>query len=225
MPSGPPATTALDEATVERLLTTTRAVRRGLDFDRPVSLDTIRDCIRLAQHAPSAENLPLARWVVVHDPARRAALAAVYARGVPGIRARAAAASGEAARRLYDAAEWLAHHLARVPVLVVPCLAARPPAAFSAAACATLYGSVLPAVWSFQLALRARGLASVFTTLHLAFEEEARRVLDVPADALQVALLPVAHARTPNPRPAARPPVTEVAYLDAWGRPFPEDTR
>jgi nitroreductase len=222
VPSGRDANPLFDLATVDRLLTTTRAVRRGLDLERPVDLALVRDCIRLAQHAPAAENLPLTRWIVVHDPATRAELARIYARGVPGIRARAADARDAAERRLYASAEWLAAHLARVPVLVVPCLITRPPEAFSAITCATLYGSVLPAVWSFQLALRSRGLGSVLTTLHLAFEEEARTLLRIPAEALQVALVPVAHLRDPAPRPASRPPVADVACLDTWDRPFKE---
>ena len=216
-------TAPLDLATVDRLLTTTRAVRRGLDLERPVSLATVRDCIRLARHAPAAENASLARWIVVHDPGVRARLAALYARGIPGIRARAAESTDESQHRVYASAEWLAANLARVPVLVVPCLVVRPPAAFSAITYATLYGSILPAVWSFQLALRSRGLGSVLTTLHLAFEDDARALLGIPADALQVALLPVAHLRRAEQRPAARPPVDEIAYLDQWGRPFMED--
>jgi nitroreductase len=212
----------LDLATVERLLTTTRAVRRGLDLERPVALATVRECIGLAQHAPAAENLPLARWLVVRDPGTRARLAAIYARGIPGIRARAEASADDEARRLYASAEWLAEHLARVPVLVVPCLVVRPPAAFSSITCSTLYGSILPAVWSFQLALRSRGLGSVFTTLHLSFEDDARALLGIPPEALQVALVPIAHVKNPTPRAATRPAVEDVAYLDAWGRPFEE---
>lgn len=222
MPLGRSANSGFDLDAVDRLLTTTRAVRRGLDLERPVDLGTVRDCIRLALHAPSAENRPLTRWLVVADAARRAQLAAIYARGIPGIRARADGTSDAAARRIYASAVWLAEHLARVPVLVVPCLVERPPAVFSAITSSTLYGSALPAVWSFQLALRSRGLGSVFTTLHLAFEDDARAVLGIPPDVLQVALIPVAHLRDCAPRPATKPPVEAVAYLDAWGRPFKE---
>jgi len=215
---------SLDLATVDRLLTGTRAVRRGLDLGRPVALATVRECIRLAQHAPAAENLPLTRWLVVQDPATRTRLAEVYARGIPGIRARAETSADDAARRLYASAEWLAANLARVPVLIVPCLVARPPAAFSAITCATLYGSILPAVWSLQLALRSRALGSVFTTVHLSFEDDARALLGIPPEALQVALVPVAHLKNPAWRPATRPPVEDATYLDAWGHPFEETT-
>jgi nitroreductase len=211
----------IDPAAVEQLLTTTRAVRRRLDLDRPVDLRTVRDCLRLALQAPTAEGLSLARWIVVTDPGTRGRLADLYARGIPAIRARAATFDGPT-KPVYAAAEWLAKNLARVPVLVVPCLVARPPAEFSAVTCGTLYASILPAVWSFQLALRSRGLGSVLTTLHLNFEEEARAVLGIPADVLQVALVPLAHARDGAFRPASRPGVREVAFGDRWGRPLQE---
>jgi len=217
-------TAPLDRSTVDRLLTTTRAVRRGLDLERPVSLATVRECIGLARHAPAAENASLTRWLVVHDPERRARLAELYARGLPAIQALAAASTDAAQRRVYASAEWLAVNLGRVPVLVVPCLVTRPPAEFSSILCATLYGSILPAVWSFQLALRSRNLGSVLTTLHLAFEDEARALLDIPADALQVALIPIAHLRRAEQRPASRPPVEDIAYLDRWGRRFVEES-
>jgi nitroreductase len=211
----------IDAAAVEELLTTTRAVRRRLDLDRPVDLRGVYDCLRMALQAPTAEGLPLARWIVVSDPETRRRLADVYARGIPAIRARAATHEGPT-KAVYAAAEWLARNLARVPVLVVPCLTARPPVAFSAVVCATLYGSILPAVWSFQLALRSRGLGSVLTTLHLNFEEDARAVLGIPADVLQVALIPVAHARDGAFRSASRPGLHEVAFGDRWGRPAKE---
>jgi len=211
----------IDPATVEQLLTTTRAVRRRLDLDRPVDVHVVHDCLRLALQAPTAEGLTFGRWIIVTDPGTRQRLAEVYARGIPAIRARAATFEGPT-KPVYTAAEWLATNLARVPVLVVPCLVVRPPADFSAVMCSTLYGSILPAVWSFQLALRSRGLGSVFTTLHLNFEEEARAVLGIPADVLQVALIPVAHARDGAFHAASRPAVGEVAFGNQWGRAVQE---
>jgi nitroreductase len=211
----------IDAATVEELLTTTRAVRRRLDLERPVDGRIVRDCLRLALQAPTAEGLTFGRWLVITDPPTRRQLAEVYARGIPAIRARAATFEGPA-KPVYAAAEWLAKNLHRVPVLVVPCLVVRPPAEFSAVTCGTLYGSILPAVWSFQLALRSRGLGSVFTTLHLNFEAEARAVLGIPADALQIALVPIAHARDGAFHTASRPAVAEVAFADRWGQPCKE---
>ena len=197
-------TAPLDLPTVDRLLTTTRAVRRGLDLERPVSLATVRECIALARHAPSAENASLTRWLVVQDPARRARLAELYARGMPAIRALADASEDEAQRRVYASAEWLATNLGRVPVLVVPCLVNRPPAEFSAIMCATLYGSILPAVWSFQLALRSRGLGSALTTAHQMDQPAMARILGIPESWDQVALIPVGYTTGGDFRPSPR---------------------
>lgn len=206
----------IDPATVEQLLTTTRAVRRRLDLDRPVDGHVVRDCLRLALQAPTAEGLTFGRWIIVTDPGTRQRLAEVYARGIPAIRARAATFEGPT-KPVYTAAEWLATNLARVPVLVVPCLVVRPPADFSAVMCSTLYGSILPAVWSFQLALRSRGLGSCITTGHLYREREAAALLGVPDDFAQACLLPVAYFTGDGFKPARRRPAAEVTYWNHWG--------
>lgn len=209
----------LDLDTVERLLSTTRAVRRRLDPSRPVDPDVLLDCIRLSQQAPTASNQQTWRWVVVTDPALRAGLAEIYGRGVPAIRAlRERVASDDAqTARVYDSALWLAEHLAEIPVHVIPCVVGRLPAKPSPGAASAVYGSIFPAVWSFQLALRSRGLGSTLTTLHLAFEREAGELLGIPEDVLQVALLPVAHTTGGDFRPASRPPAEGVTYWNRWG--------
>jgi len=206
----------------DRLLSTTRAVRRRLDLTRPVDPKLVLDCIRLAQQAPTASNQQSWRWVVVTDPHRRRDLAKVYQDlGRKGfVRARSRVPEGDAqTRRVYDSAEYLAEHLADVPVLVIPCIHGRldvkePLLAASAAA---LYGSIYPAVWSFQLALRSRGLGSVLTTLHLVREEECARILGIPSDVTQVGLIPVAYTRGTDFKPASRPPAEQITYWNHWG--------
>ncbi len=205
-----------DLAEVDRLLSTTRAVRRRLDFSRPVSRELLLECIRLSQQAPTQSNSQDWRWLVVTDPELRRALGAIYARGAPGIDEAARHAVDAQTRRVYAGARWLADHIHEAPALVIPCVLGRPPAQFRAITCATLYGSILQAVWSFQLALRSRGLGSCFTTLHLAFEEDARKLLGIPDDVLQVALLPVAYTRGGDFRPAERPPVESIVCFDRW---------
>jgi hypothetical protein len=117
-------------------------------------------------------------------------------------------------RRVYSSAAYLADHFHEVPVHVVPCVYGRPGAdAFSGA---SLFGSVFPAVWSFQLALRSRGLGSVLTTLHLNREGDAAQLLGIPAGVTQVGLLPVAYTTTTAFKPARRPPVESIAYFDHW---------
>ena len=107
-----------------------------------------------------------------------------------------------------------------LPWLVLAC-ATRPNPELDPAAAGTtaaVYGSVFPAVWSFQLALRSRGLGSVITTLHLHAAGEVARILGIPAGVTQACLLPVAYTRGVDFRPAVRRPVTEVVYWDCWGR-------
>jgi nitroreductase len=212
-------TAPFDLATVDRLLSTTRAVRRRLDLARPVEPDVIHDCIRLSQQAPTASNRQTWRWLVVGDPALRGALADIYRRGAPMLAAaeQSADPGDHQTARVYDSARWLMDHLAEVPVLVIPCVVGRPPDRFVPAIASSTYGSIYPAIWSFQLALRSRGLGSVLTTLHLMYEAEVAALLGIPDDVLQVALLPVAWTLGTDFRPATRPPVGDVTFWNRWG--------
>ena len=183
-----------DTGSFDHILSTTRAVRRRLDLSRPVEPDVIRDCVRLSQQTPTGQDAQGWRWVVVTDEAKRARLGEIYGRGLPGLRALEKDHEGDPkAHRMYQAVVWLAEHLAEVPCHVIPCVLGRPPERFEPTVFATIYGSIVPAVWSFQLALRSRGLGSCYTTLTLYYEDEVRELLGIPEDALQVALLPVAY--------------------------------
>ena len=209
----------------DELLTTTRAVRRRLDFDRPVPLDVVRTCVSIALQAPSGSNAQGWHFVVVTDPAKRMALAEVYRRAFAVYRDLPIAAgnivTGDPGRdrtqqRVMGSAEHLAAHLHEAPVLVVPCAEGRvdgQPLLRSA----SVLGSIIPATWSFMLACRARGLGTSWTTLHLMFEEEAAEILDIPhASVSQVALVPVAYTKGTDFKVAAREPVDSVLHLDGW---------
>jgi nitroreductase len=200
------------------LLSTTRSVRRRLDLDRPVDERVILECLRLAVQAPTASNSQRWRWVVVTDPDLRAELQRLYAGTArPRLVSRANDPTADARRRrVYASALHLLDVLDRVPVHVIPCIEGRIQSADNLAA-ATLYGSILPAVWSFMLALRARGLGSAWTTLHLAHEAEAAKLLGIPAGVTQVALLPVAYTIGTDFEPADRPPVETITYWNSWG--------
>jgi len=218
-----------DLTTVDRLLTTTRAVRRRLDLDRPVPLEIVVECLRLAVQAPTGSNAETWRWIVVADPERRRQLAELYRHpegrsgardGGPSYPPGAGHDAGYAPpspsvtarqQRLAASAEHLRHNLERVPVLVVPCVQATGGAAGWAP-------SIYPAVWSFMLALRSRGLGSVITTVHLWRHEEADSLLGVPKGFVQACLVPVAFTVGTDFRPAKRRPVEEVAFLDHWGQ-------
>jgi nitroreductase len=208
-----------DLSVTDRLLSTTRAVRRRLDLARPVPRQVILDCIRLSQQAPTGSNAQTWRWLVVTEPALRKEIARIYREG--GVQylemARARAAEGDPqTRRVYDSAFWLLDHLADVPVHAIPCVIGRPPASAPVVAHASVYGSIFPAVWSFQLALRSRGLGSVLTTLHLFREEEVAKLLQVPPDVAQVGLLPVAYTKGTDFKPAARPGPETITSWNRW---------
>ena len=203
----------------DRLLSTTRAVRRRLDLERPVERDVILDCIRLSQQAPTASNTQKWCWMVVMDPDKRKALGEIYARGKEFIQqARSEVDASDAqTHRVYDSAEWLLDHMGEAPALVIPCVEGRIPDGAPNGMAAAVYGSIYPAMWSFQLALRSRGLGSTLTTISLFFEKDVAEVLNMPEDIMQVALLPVAYTRGTDFKIALRQPPEEITHFDQWG--------
>ena len=209
--------TPFDVSTFDHILSTTRAVRRRFDLARPVEAEVIRDCVRLSQQAPSGQDAQGWRWMVVTDPDKRARLGEIYGRGLPGLRELEKGHEDDPkTHRMYQAVVWLAEHLAEVPCHVIPCVLGRPPEQFEPALYGTIYGSIIPAVWSFQLALRSRGLGSCYTTLTLYYEAEVRELLGIPEDVLQVALLPVAYTTGTDFKIGKRPPPDDVIHWDHW---------
>jgi nitroreductase len=207
----------MDIASVDELLTTTRSVRKRLDLNRPVGRDVILDCIRLAMQAPTASNTQDWRWLVITDPDKRAAIADIYRSiGAEYLAYAAKEASDPQTRRVYASALALTDTLAQVPVHVIPCLDNRIDNSNLLTA-ASAWASIIPAGWSFLLALRSRGLGSVWTTMHLAKEQEVAELLGIPPTATQAALFPVAYTIGTDFRPASRPPAETVTYWDTWG--------
>jgi nitroreductase len=208
-------TPPFDTAVTDHLLSTTRAVRKRLDLERPVEREVLLDCLRLAIQAPTGSNSQGWRWVVVTDADKRAKLAEFYrSGGGKYLRARGdAQVSGQQAR-VQDSAKYLLDIIDRVPVLVIPCLQGRITELGHAAG---FFGSIHPAIWSFQLALRSRGLGSVWTTFHLAHEQEAAELLGIPGNFTQAAMLPVAYTLGTDFKPAVRKPIEELTYWNTWG--------
>ncbi|MEQ7126174.1 nitroreductase family protein [Actinopolymorpha sp. B11F2] len=206
-----------DTATTDRLLSTTRAVRKRLDLDRPVERDVILDCIRLSQQAPTGSNSQGWRWVIVTEPDRRARLAELYRSGGAAYMRAAASDEGgpvdEQLARVRESARHLLEVIDRVPVLAIPCIRGR---VTDVRYAASFFGSIHPAIWSFQLALRSRGLGSVWTTFHLAHEQEAADLLGIPADVTQAAMLPVAYTLGTDFKPAKRQPAEEITFWETW---------
>jgi nitroreductase len=208
----------VDIASVDELLTTTRAVRKRLDLTRPVSREVILECLQVAMQAPTASNAQDWRWLIITDADKRAAIAEIYRSiGVEYLAHVAATEADPQTQRVYRSALGLTETLAEVPVHVIPCLQRRFDGNDLLIA-SSAWASIIPAGWSFLLALRSRGLGSVWTTMHLAKEKEVAELLGIPDSVTQAALFPVAYTLGTDFRPAARPPAETVTYWDTWGQ-------
>lgn len=212
-------TTGFDLAEVDRLLTTTKQVRKRLDLDRPVPYELLLECIEIANHAPMGGNLERNRWMIIDDPALKAAIAVRFAEvGRPYLAANSELRLDDRSQKVIDSATFLVDHLADVPALVLALRLDRAPLDAQGQA-AAYYGSVLPGVWSFQLAARARGIGSAWTTFHLEHEAEVSELLGIPSSVTQVALLPVGWFKGESFTPAPRRPAAEVTFLNRWKQP------
>jgi nitroreductase len=214
--------------TPEELLTTTRSVRKRLDFSRPVEPEVVRECLELAVQAPTGASSESWHFVVVTDQEQRKALGAIYRKGYQLYRQKTASAhplyEGRSLppehrttlKKVRSSSEYLADHMHEAPVLLVPCIWSRVDGQSSADQ-AGVWGSILPAVWSFMLAARLRGLGTALTTVHLYYEQEAAEVLGIPYEQVtQAALIPVAYTLGTDFKPAPRMPLDSVLHWDRW---------
>ena len=205
------------------LLTTTRSVRKRLDLARPVDRATVEDCLRIGFQAPNGSNLQLYDWVLVDQPDIRAAIAEIYRRGLADQLALSAASTDpspypdtDAQKRISASVSHLIEHLHEVPILVIPTVSGRLEDA-SIFEQASRWGSILPAVWNFMLALRTRGLGSAWTTLHLYREKEMAELLDIPYDQVtQAGLFPVAYTLGTTFKPANRSLSEQHVHWNHW---------
>jgi len=203
--------------TPDELLTTTRSVRRRLDLDRAVEPEVLTECLELALQAPSGSNRQAWHWVFVTDPVRKGELARIYqdcftdAYGsdvVPPMT--------ETEQRMWMSARYLADNFGRVPAIGVPCQWGRPDGTGTADQ-ASYWGSLLPSVWSFMLALRSRGLGSAWTTLHLQREQEVAALLGIPYErCAQAAMIPIAYTKGLDFRPGPRKPADGIVHWNRW---------
>ena len=219
------------QLSAEELLTTTRAVRRRLDFERTVEPAVIRECIEIALQAPTGGNTQGWQFVVVYDAGKRMALAELYRqawakyKAAPGSVFDLAETEKKGARRdqlkrVATSADYLADNLEQVPVHVIPCIPGRADrftGAMASVGLASVYGSIMPATWSYMLAARNRGLGTCWTTAHLMFEEQAAELLGIPfASTTQVALIPTAYSIGTDFKVALRKSVDDVIHIDSW---------
>jgi nitroreductase len=214
------------DITPDQLLTTTRAVRKRLDFSRPVEDDLIRECVATAMQAPSGSNNMTMQFVVVKDEAKRRAIGDIYHqcfeiyKTLPGVYAGSLVKDTDAEQaqqdRVTESAIYLADHMGEAPVLVIGCTAGRAEG-LPAMRAASMMGNILPGMWSFLLAARARGLGTAWTTVALMMEKELADVVGIPFDEVQQACLtPLAHTIGTDFKQAMRPEADTIIHWDTW---------
>lgn len=211
----------------DQLLTTTRAVRKRLDFARPVDDQLIRECVEVAMQSPSGSNNMTMQFVIVKDEEKRKAIGEVYRqcydiyRSLDGVYIGSIDKGGEdenrQQQRSANSADFLAEHMGDAPALVIACNRGSRVEGMPAMMAASMMGNVLPAMWSFMLAARARGLGTAWTTVHLMMEQQVADILGIPFESVQqVCLSPLAHTAGTNFSPATRPPADSIIHWDAW---------
>ncbi len=211
----------IDLAAADHLLSTTRSVRKRLDFTRPVADELILECIEVALQAPTGSNMQGWSFVVITDADKKQAIADLYAKAfalyaqMPPPEYEAGDPRAGSRDQVVDSATYLAAHMHEAPALLIPCIEGRVEEA-GLLAQASVYGSILPAAWSFMLAARARGLGSAWTTLHLMFEDEAREELDIPEHITQAGLFPIAYYTGDDFKPAQRLPAEQLTFWNGW---------
>ncbi len=197
-------------------LYTTRALRR-FKTD-PIADDVLFQLFDAAIRAPSGQNAQDWRFVIVRDPAVKAKLQewsqAPWQRYIARYADRPEAIDElpRAQRLSLRGVEYLVHHLAQCPVVVIVLgLKGRH---------GTPGGSAFPAVQNLLLAARALGLGGSVFNFPLSHEGELRALLSIPDNNQIYCLLPIGY---PSDRhgPVGRKPVGDVVYLDEFGTRWP----
>ncbi|MEO6126423.1 MAG: nitroreductase family protein [Ilumatobacteraceae bacterium] len=211
----------------DQLLSTTRAVRKRLDFARPVGDEVIRECVALAMQSPSGSNNMTMQFVVIRDEAKRAAIGEIYRQCYSmyktwdGVYVRSIQRENEIGQaqqeRVADSADYLGDHMGEAPALIIACHNGSRLDGMPAMGSASTLGNVLPAMWSFMLAARARGLGTAWTTMHLVMEQQVADVLGIPFETVQqTCLSPLAYTVGTDFKPATRPDADSIIHWDQW---------
>ncbi len=213
--AGANSATPFDVAEADRLLMTTRAVRRRLDTERPVPDQVIFDCIDAAEQAPSGGNDASRRWLVIRDPELKKRCGELYAESGEFMNhiADRLDGTGHDKEQVFKSSSHLVQHFADAPVLVIAAIwgihdnSGRP----------GLFDSVIQSGWSFNLALRARGLGSTWTTMLNARTDELAELVGIPPGVTTIVTFPVAYTKGTDFSAVARRPASEITYFDQWG--------
>ena len=218
------------ELSNDELLSTTRAVRKRLDLEKPVPESVLRECLEIAVQAPTGSNAQGWQFVFVTDPDKKTQIGEIYRQAfsiykdMPIAIHKLHKESGdnvliESQARSASSADYLAENMGQVPALLIPCIAGRTDSEATSniiAQTGTL-GSIIPAAWNFMLAARARGLGTAWTTLHLMQEKEVADIVGIPYDDfMQVALIPIAYTQGTDFKKAYRPPIDSVMHINEW---------
>ena len=218
------------ELSNDELLSTTRAVRKRLDLEKPVPESVLRECLEIAVQAPTGSNAQGWQFVFVTDPDKKTQIGEIYRQAfsiykdMPIAIHKLHKESGdnvliESQARSASSADYLAENMGQVPALLIPCIAGRTDSEATSniiAQTGTL-GSIIPATWNFMLAARARGLGTAWTTLHLMQEKEVADIVGIPYDDfMQVALIPIAYTQGTDFKKAYRPPIDSVMHINEW---------
>lgn len=213
----------MDLSSIDHVLTTTRAVRRRLDFDRPVPRELLEECLQIALQAPTGGNRQDWQFVFVTDPEKKKALGELYRNSWYPYSAQPKPTYQEGDPRagqfdrVVSSAQYLADRMGDVPAMLIPCLKGRPPEGSPAVSWAGSMGSVLPAAWSFCLAARSRGLGTAWTTLHLVYEREAAEILGIPYErVMQCALITIGYYTGEDFKAAERVALPKVVHWEQW---------
>src|SRR6201988_1035383 len=208
---------------VDEVLSTTRSVRKRLDFDKPVGREVLMECLELALQAPTGSNSQGWQWMFVEDAEKKKEIGDIYLANACGYLSSPSPDSPEGAPRgermgkVRDSATYLAEHMHEAPVLMIPCIFGREDK--QPLGGVSFWASLFPAVWSFCLALRSRGLGSCWTTLHLLGDgqKQAAEVLGIPYDKYsQGGLFPIAYTKGTDFRPAKRLSAESLTHWNSW---------
>lgn len=211
-------TSEFDLDMTDRLLLTTKQIRKRMDMSKPVPREVLLECIDIASRAPMGSNLQRNKWLIVEDAELKMQIAELYRKNAEPYFAQSEEVTGDdQADRVVSSARYLSDEMHNVPAMVIPLRLDRVEGLPSGDV-SGWYGSVLPGVWSFQMALRSRGIGSCWTTLHLGSEAEVAELLGIPDTVTQVAMLPVGYYTGDSFSVTPRRPAADITFIDQWGR-------
>ncbi len=206
-----------DLAQTDHLLLTTKQIRKRMDMSRAVPRETLLECIDIASRAPMGSNVERNKWLIVDDADLKMAIAELYRKNAEPYFAQSEdLPADDVSERVVSSARYLSDHMHEVPAMVIPLRLDRVEG-WPSGDVSGWYGSVLPGVWSFQMALRSRGIGSCWTTLHLGSEAEVGQLLGIPDTVTQVAMLPVGYYTGDSFSVTKRRPAADITFINKWG--------